>query len=246
MSSDGLSAYFHSDRLGNGVRFLGGYDLFIARRRNLGEAFANPTRIDELSIPAQGELSPSLERDELTLYFDSYRPTRHLWRARRPNLASAWQDTQELTLLRSPENEDFDPYVTRDGSQLYFTSSRPTGTGRPGFNLFVASMKSGEPQAFEQVQGVNSDLHERHAVPSSDGLRLFFSRNSPQSVDTTDVYVAQRNSLDAAFTEVTPVSELNTSRSEFPTWLSHDGCQLYFTSDRDGTDDLYMATRTAL
>jgi hypothetical protein len=43
-----------------------------------------------------------------------------------------------------------------------------------------------------------------------------------------------------------PVTELNSSRLEYPQWLSVDGCRLYLESDRPGGAgdlDVYVASR---
>ena len=46
-----------------------------------------------------------------------------------------------------------------------------------------------------------------------------------------------------AFTDLALVSELNTESAEIPSYLSPDGCTLYFDSDRLGRQHLWVATK---
>ena len=49
---------------------------------------------------------------------------------------------------------------------------------------------------------------------------------------------------DAPWDPPTNLSEVNSSQSEQPTWLSANGCRLYLQSDRaTGDYNLYVATR---
>jgi sarcosine oxidase delta subunit len=47
-----------------------------------------------------------------------------------------------------------------------------------------------------------------------------------------------------AFGPPEPVDELNTNGVDHATWLSPDGCRIYMRSDRNGTDDVFVATRS--
>jgi Tol biopolymer transport system component len=60
-------------------------------------------------------------------------------------------------------------------------------------------------------------------------------------VATADLYVAWRQSVNDAFSVTQPLGDLNTPGDERDPWLTPDGKTLYFTSDRDGTLNIYTA-----
>jgi hypothetical protein len=80
----------------------------------------------------------------------------------------------------------------------------------------------------------------------SRGLELYFSSTRDGDHADSDLYVSRRASLDAAFGEPEPLSDLNDpegrSEERMP-WLSSDGKSLYFVSDRTGQYTLYLATK---
>lgn len=75
LSSDGRSAFFTSDRNGG----LGGPDIYVATRQNLGTPFGNVRNLNQLNSPAT-DLDVMLSSDDTELYFASARGgTTELW-----------------------------------------------------------------------------------------------------------------------------------------------------------------------
>jgi hypothetical protein len=74
---------------------------------------------------------------------------------------------------------------------------------------------------------------------SEDGLTLFYV-TGPE-FGAADLYVASRRSTDDPFEHDTPLDDLNTPNDERDPWLSADGRLLYFSSDRSGHYDIYVA-----
>lgn len=77
---------------------------------------------------------------------------------------------------------------------------------------------------------------------SRDETALYFTRTDP----TNGVHVAFKGASQAfssvrRLTEIEPVGVNNSGP-----WISADQCRLYFSSDRTGNDDLYVATRAPL
>ncbi|MBN9160076.1 MAG: hypothetical protein BGO98_28275 [Myxococcales bacterium 68-20] len=61
-----------------------------------------------------------------------------------------------------------------------------------------------------------------------------------------DIFVATRMSTSEPFSNVRPVGELNTNGGlEFPSWLSPDGCRLYYAFVQpDGNEsDIFVASK---
>ncbi len=79
---------------------------------------------------------------------------------------------------------------------------------------------------------------------TDNGLELYFSSTRDGDHADSDLYVAHRTATDANFGEPEPPVDLNDpwdrSEERMP-WLSPDGQQLYFASDRSGQYALYVA-----
>jgi hypothetical protein len=58
-----------------------------------------------------------------------------------------------------------------------------------------------------------------------------------------DIYVARRASIVTGLGEPVPFVEVNTSGSEFASWISKDGCELWFWRSTTGEDDLHVMRR---
>ena len=88
---------------------------------------------------------------------------------------------------------------------------------------------------------INSPANEQNAMLSSDELALYFTSNRTGSLD---IWVARRASRDAAWQPaVNAGPRINTAAADLAPNLSIDGHLLFFTSNRGGTMDIYVAYR---
>lgn len=93
---------------------------------------------------------------------------------------------------------------------------------------------------------VNSTSYDACPTISKDGLSLYFRSNRPGGYGGFDIYVSQRDSLDAPWEE--PVNlgpTINTTSGEFCSTFSVDGHWMIFVSDRPGvgSQDLWISHR---
>ena len=58
----------------------------------------------------------------------------------------------------------------------------------------------------------------------------------------SDLFVAFRRSTSEPFADIAPLDALNPPSDERDPWLSPDGRELYFASDRSGHYDIYVTT----
>jgi Tol biopolymer transport system component len=80
-------------------------------------------------------------------------------------------------------------------------------------------------------------------VVTPDELVIYFSSDRHQP-DNEQIYTATRTSKDDAFGPPTRVVELTQAgTSNAPSWVSDDGCTLYFVSNRTGDTRLFRARR---
>jgi Tol biopolymer transport system component len=89
---------------------------------------------------------------------------------------------------------------------------------------------------------INSSANEQNATLSKDGLSLYFTSNRSGNLD---IWVSHRSSADNPIWEPAENlgSPINSTVSDFAPNLSHDGHLLFFASNRDGNNDIYVSHR---
>lgn len=136
----------------------------------------------------------------------------------------------------SGEHSDIDPFVTADGSRLYFSSIRPVdGAPREDVDLWVVERAPdggwGEPVNLGPA--VNSPADELYPSVTADG-ELFFASDRDAEARGWDIFRADASG--DGFAEAEPIAgAVNTEIWEFNPWISADGAVLVFTAlDRPG------------
>ena len=86
----------------------------------------------------------------------------------------------------------------------------------------------------------DADASDDDPTLSADLRELYFAsaRNGAE-----DLFVSRRATPDDDWGAPSPVTELNTTGEDTDPELSRDGLTLYFSSDRDGNMDIFVATR---
>jgi Tol biopolymer transport system component len=147
---------------------------------------------------------------------------------------------------------DFNPFISRDGLSLYFSSDRPGGFG--GFDIWVSERPSvndpwGEPQNLGP--NVNTPSTENSPALSPDGRHLYFQSDKPGGFGDLDLYVSERRHKrdNLAWQAATNLgNNINTSFNENSATLFEDDdtgtTTLYFASNRPGVggNDIYAST----
>lgn len=106
-------------------------------------------------------------------------------------------------------------------------------------------MVSGDPRPLPSP--VNSPASEYNPELSANGLRLYFSSRRPGGKGSNDLYVATRESRDAPFSDVRNLGPaVNSEHWETGPTLTDDELELYYTSKKDGSRDLYVAKRNSV
>jgi Tol biopolymer transport system component len=187
LSPDGHVLYFASDRPG-----FGGNDLHISRRHNKRNNFGWQASVNLGSAinTDANEIAAAYFEDDLTgvitLYFASNRPG-----------GFGGDDIYVSTLLPdetfgapvlveelSSPSSDLQPAITRDGLEMFFSSSRPGTLG--SLDLWVSTRSSTtEPWSIPMNLGatVNSASMDARAALSFDGTELHFQSNRAGSLD---------------------------------------------------------------
>ncbi|HUS29344.1 MAG TPA: hypothetical protein VMZ53_12585 [Kofleriaceae bacterium] len=130
-------------------------------------------------------------------------------------------------------------WLTADERTMYFARAL---AGGEGFDLFTATRATASG-AFGNVTmlATSTALSEKRPVVSGDGLTLYMEYTT--AAGDADLRVATRATLTDEFSAHSSVSVDSPSSNELNPWITSDGLTLYFTSDRDGFNDIFVATR---
>jgi hypothetical protein len=234
LSSDLLTAYIGSDR-GGSVN-----QIWRATRTTPTGTFATPTLLPVVNFPSADTEKPTITGDSLTLYASAFLPvdaggrTSHIYAFTRTSTGADFGAASPVTatLIAGSVNER-DPYVTPDGNELYFCSDAKTQ-----LDIYVSKKVGGVFGAPTRITELAATTVALSCNPflSADGLTMYFFSNRPPSAGSTDIWVARRPTKTDPFGTPTAVSELNTTENDEPSWLSADGCTLWFSSGIDQAD----------
>lgn len=230
LTGDLLEVYFTSSRNSESA-------VWTAQRSARTDRFGPPTAVATANSPSY-ETSSAISQDGLSLWFGSDRAggvgDMDIWVTTRSDRATTWSPPRNLTNLnsagadipRSPGQHDLAmPMASdRETPSTYHTmiAYRPTTTAE--FAVPVAI-----PELHRDGGTVDGCLTE-------DGLNLFLTKG-----EDGDLYVAQRLSLTEPFGPALPLVDINTDAKESDPWMSPDQTAFYFSSDRDGVLQIYVA-----
>ena len=223
----------------------GPINLFTATRASASDPFTTGTRL-ALSGTNDDD-TPSIAGDNLTLYFSSNRPNKsaafHLWAATRTVTSTDFGSPLEVSSLASSASE-YEPYVSADGTVLYFASNRSGGAGKN--DLYRATRPTNGSFTLDSpgpFTTVNTADDESDPVYSPDELTLYFASDRAGGHGNTDVWKATRPDTTSPFGAPVNVTELNGASDDAPSWISDDGCRIYVTRGASGNYAIYTATK---
>jgi outer membrane protein OmpA-like peptidoglycan-associated protein/tetratricopeptide (TPR) repeat protein len=159
----------------------------------------------------------------------------YLYRATRSG--SGWGNVKELPF----NNKDYstgNASISKDGRTLYFASDRPGSLG--GSDIWKVSLDEnggyGEPQNLGAA--VNTEGQENFPY-ITDENKLYFASQGRKGFGGYDVFVIDPDKGDAARNLGAPV---NTNKDDFAFTYNDTKKVGYFSSNRDGNDNIYLAT----
>jgi serine/threonine protein kinase/Tol biopolymer transport system component len=137
------------------------------------------------------------------------------------------------------------PFITRDGQLLFFTSNRPEGEG--AHDIWVSKCNSTDGSWTSPVNlgpTINGPGQDFFPCVSSDGLSLYFFSEREGGYGNGDIWVSTRQSLNDVWPESVNVGPpINGPYFDSAPHISPDGLEFYFTSNRGGGLDLWVASR---
>ena len=140
---------------------------------------------------------------------------------------------------------EVEPFVTSDGSQLYFSSDRPGGFG--GYDLYNSYIAFEEMEwlvPFNLGEVVNSSWDERSPTLRGDIMTLYFASNREGGLGGFDIWHSEIVP-ELSYTEPTNLYAVNSKYNEVTPFIAPAGACIYFSSDRPGGFGGYDIWRAA-
>lgn len=151
-------------------------------------------------------------------------------------LYSTWKDGSWSIPEIAPfsgQHNDSNPYHSKDGKRLYFTSDRPSGN--PKFQRTNLWYVDKTEEGWSQPQLMPGPLNDQYEIVyptvQMDGTIHFVSWSRPGS-EGGDIFVSELK--DGQYTQPQRVAEVNTPRSDADPEISPDGQFMFLTSQRSG------------
>lgn len=147
----------------------------------------------------------------------------------------SWSNSKPLPF----NNKEYDvrnPSISKDGKTLYFSSNMPGGFG--GEDIWKVAVNGDEYGTPENLGAkVNTEANESFPFITDDNI-LFFSSNGKQGFGGLDVFKIDLNKGSEAMNVGEPV---NTSKDDFAFTYNAAKKVGFFSSNRDGNDDIFKA-----
>ncbi|HUS33708.1 MAG TPA: hypothetical protein VMZ53_34645 [Kofleriaceae bacterium] len=213
-------------------------DIYKATRTSLTASFQNVAKAIDLSS-SQGDSKVSLTADGLTAFVNTARTggaggATDIWRMTRSSTANAFANPDQMYLMNvNGPSDAWDPHVSANGLRIYFA---PPAT--PAQHIVVTERDStsdpfGTPKPITELDSGEKD---NDPTLTADERLIVWASNRGGN---RNLWYALRDDPTQPFGTPTVVPQINTNVDDGP-HISNDGCRLYFTSDRDGDDDVWF------
>jgi len=163
-----------------------------------------------------------------------------------PPITVTYNPPVPLTVLNSSSEDSF-PYLTGDGTEIFYRSDRG---GDPDVWSATRESASDPWNAPFPVAELNSSSWDSPGAISADGLEMFMTSGRETSTSTNKVYRSTRPDRSSPWTAPAEVPELNPPQVPdnlaHPHSLSTDGLRLYQFRSSGADWDIYVASRASV
>jgi hypothetical protein len=190
------------------------------------------------------ESHPAFMPDGKTVYFLRSTPNFNLWTIVVSHFENSKWSTPEIAPF-SGQYSDADPFITSDGSKLYFISNRPV-PGKQSTDLDIwltEKTATGWSEPKNVGVPVNSPGNEWYPTIAANGT-IYFGSDREGGKGRTDLYRSRL--VDGKYTEAENLGDaINTQFNEFEPLIAPDESYLIFMAggrpDGRGGFDLYIS-----
>lgn len=225
----------------------GSSTVFMATRASADTEFGNVKQVSGAEIADPEEGAPSATGDGKLLFFESYdlaNRKSEIWTRGMSASGPSVAKPKALFGLVNGGLSQGGPYVLPDGHALYFHR-----TANDVSRLYRAERIEGQYANVTPIAGLRTKADESDYGPvvTPDELTIYWSSLRGGSSETA-IYVATRADTTSPFSDVRSVTELNANAVNLsPTFISADGCRLYFGHLSSGggsyVADIYVADK---
>jgi len=150
------------------------------------------------------------------------------------NYKGTWQSVQNLGERVNTKYWDSHPYLSPDGTELYFASNRPGGRG--GTDIWVSKrMRSGQWGAAKNLgPEINTSGDEKSPLIAPNGTDLFFASNGHPGLGGSDIFLSKNLGRKGWSAPVNIGKPFNTAAEEIFLRLSTEEDTVFISSTREG------------
>lgn len=175
------------------------------------------------------------------IYFTTIDSEENIYFSKKRN--GKWS-TPKIASFSDPKYGDADPFLTKDGSTMYFISKRPTNSvdKKLDWNIWYADSINGtwtNPKPLPSP--INSDTSDEYFFSISNKGNVFFSSNRKGGKGSFDIYTASilgKNQFSKPRNVGRPIS---TGKYEFDPYISPDEKLIIFSINEKGNSSLYFS-----
>ena len=158
--------------------------------------------------------------------------------------------SRPVTAAFSGRGLDKEPYLSPDGSRLFFASRRDypskiPAQGEEAYDLFVVERRASGWGKPEPLATVNSGAYDNYPAIAANG-NLYFASHRPGGKGGNDLWMARWSG--GGWQTPESLAALNTRTTDADPYVAPDERYIIFSSDRPGgagEGDLYVSYRTA-
>jgi Tol biopolymer transport system component len=201
---------------------------------------------EEIISTGDMDLNAAFTPDGQTLYFTKRTPKLQFWVIVVSHFQRGRWSAPEVAEF-SGQYSDFDPFISPDGSKLFFCSTRPsTGQPKSDFDIWVVEKKgTGWSAPLPLAEPVNTRAQEYYPSVASNGT-LYFSSSREGGKGRNDIYRARW--VDGKYADPENLGEaINSQYPEGDPYIAPDESYLVFVSygrpEGFGDGDLYISFR---
>ena len=176
------------------------------------------------------DLEPAFAPDGNKLFFASKRNTGNydIWYVEK-EANGEWSSPQDVGSPVNTSANEFYPSIANDGS-LYYTAAYSNGVG--GEDIWYSKFSDGAYQSPVPVLGVSTSQDEFNAFVDPNEQYIYFgSFGRADGFGGGDIYISRK--VNGAWSAGTNLGSLvNSNRLDFSPFVSPDGRNLFFTSEK--------------
>ena len=190
------------------------------------------------------DLNSAFTPDGKTIYFTKRTPKLQFWIIVFSRFHEGRWSEPEVAEF-SGQHSDFDPFISPDGSKLFFCSTRPiTGQPKSDFDIWVVEKKgTGWSAPLPLSEPVNTKAQEYYPSVASNGT-LYFSSSREGGKGRNDIYRSRW--VDGKYDAPENLGDaINSQYPEGDPYIAPDESYLVFVSygrpEGQGDGDLYLS-----